>query len=337
MVIAIIAAMTMGLLVRAKRRAAQTVGFDFRTNALSYLPNEYVTYRITGAPPNTAIHWSTWLRDSPRDVNVFRGDYTDGNGAWTSRVSIPTEPGHWIYDAIISGVSRRAEFDVVEGGDPWWYCHLSSIRKCKEIALEKGSQYVRVANPFSVSYTQEFDLSAIKQHYLVVQKLEWHGTCSEYDTSDDVIRSYDKFKVQILHQPTAPLPVSPPPITPPPCVGTIAADEIVLAHKYGSVTLDGVQINQQPFGLNALADYQPVLILRRESNPQIVTLATGPTSIYPTNAGNILRVNDYGDYVMDHKGGYHPFISLNPTPFDPRTSPNFSISVTNLASILNQP
>jgi hypothetical protein len=340
-VVAVIAAMTMGLIVREKRRSAQAVEFDFRANALSYLPNEYVTYSITGGPPNAPIYWSTWLADSPRDVNVFRGDYTDGAGAWTSKVLIPSPSGHWIYDAIINGVSERAEFDVADNGTPFvWYCHLGSVQECKRIALEKGSKNVVVGNPLFIDYVAEFKLTAIKQYYTAVKWLKCTGFCTVYDADDDVLRSYHKYQVQVLHEATAPVPLTTEPITLPPCVGAIAADEIVLSDNYGGMMMDGVWMKQQPFGSSALASYQGVMLVRRDYNPQVVTLATGPNSIYPivvVGGRDMMEVNVFGDYVMGHKNGYHPLISLNPTPNVPSTSPQFLMDPNDLANILNQP
>jgi hypothetical protein len=49
-------------------------------------PGEYLTYAISGAPPNSEIFWSQWNHGVLTEDHVSYGEYTDGNGNFTKTV-----------------------------------------------------------------------------------------------------------------------------------------------------------------------------------------------------------------------------------------------------------
>lgn len=349
LIVLITLSLTAGLFVaakkRAKRKAVQEAQpFEFEVNATEYAYNEYITYRIKNAPPNSPIYWSATVGGSQEWENgAFYDNYTNGNGEWSETHQLPgwLPAGHWIKQATIGGQTATTEFDLEASDVPWWYCHLTSISKCVQIAQEKGVAQVRVRNPISIGQAQTFDLNEIKQKLTVVKLTNWVAGVTVYDPQTDKIRVYDKFKAQFLHSATNPSPNVTGSYPLPPGVGSIASDEAVLIHGYGSTSVNGITVTQQPFGMRNLANaYKVYLVYRNDYNPQVIHLAVGPAGMYwietPGGGNNYIYVNEDDNYILDFKKGYHPFIALNPTPNDPSTTVNFKIKVNDLVNILNQ-
>jgi hypothetical protein len=142
--------------------------FVSRPNALEYITSlspypaypysgEYITYRITGAKPNTPIYWTSWLNNSLREDGSFYNQYTDAQGNWSAQVQAGREEentGHWKKRAEVGGIFQEVEFNIKTWNYVWWNCHLGSVSKCLQIAKEKGSRAVRIAPPLSQEYQQ---------------------------------------------------------------------------------------------------------------------------------------------------------------------------------------
>ena len=86
----------------------------------TYQLGDAPTYRITGAPPNSPIYWSSTLNGrSTGEVNVYYGQNTDGSGNWSAVGGTWTgvsQVGAWTKTAAIGspgGPKVTAGFQVI--------------------------------------------------------------------------------------------------------------------------------------------------------------------------------------------------------------------------------
>jgi hypothetical protein len=349
MILTSICSIMTGLFVSPKKAAIQAPQFRFSVNAGEYLKDDYITYKIEGALPNSPITFNQWRNDQFQ--GTFSAGNTDANGNWTAldwlgNYQKETLIGHFKRVYKVGSVTDFDECDIVD--DNIWYCHTSSVNECLRITQEK-----RRGQPGQVAIPEQlcedipitYDLNEVKGYYLVVKHdLDFSNPpprATIYDAENEQILTYIKIKARILHEPSIPCKLCDYPSTYPSSLDPVAPDDVILVGSGGVVQVGNITLKQRYKGNGALTGSPVVLLLQRnKSNPKIVYVACGPSCIYPISVINNVQhinVNRFGDnYIMEEKGGLHPLMSLNPVPDDPTTSGQFRISVTKLQNILNQ-
>src|SRR5882724_8010709 len=79
--------------------AASAVAITLTVDRTSYMVGESAVYHVEGAPPNSAITWSSWLNGaSTGEVNANYGQVTDGSGRWTALAGtfVAAHVGNWV-------------------------------------------------------------------------------------------------------------------------------------------------------------------------------------------------------------------------------------------------
>jgi hypothetical protein len=365
-IFACVCALLAGVFVAAKKAAVQAPQFKFRVNARDYIvssdpfyQSDYITYRITGAAPNSPITFKQW-KDGQYH-GQFSGGNTDANGNWTALDWLGNYPatalvGHWKREYFVAGKSDPYEWDYISyvpGRINYWYCHSSSVNKCLQISQERRqglSGNTVVAEPSSTDTPITYNLNEVKSHCLAVQFLPTSapGTTpppvTVHDTQNDQLITYLKIKVTVLREPTQPCNLCSNSPTYPSSLDPVAADQVILVYPgtVGGLGLLAGNIRLLQARRGYMSGNSVLLLRRNKFNPKIVYLAGGPSAIYPIGfrfPGNIpvFTVNNHGNgYVMNVKHGLHPLMALNPVPNDPSTSDDLSMDVSQLQTILNQ-
>ncbi|HEX4963391.1 MAG TPA: hypothetical protein VF173_21355 [Thermoanaerobaculia bacterium] len=88
-----------------------------------YTVGQFTTYTISGAPPNTAISWSSTLNGvSTGENHAFYNQYTDASGNWSATAGSPWQSAHvggWTKTAFIgSAPATTVSFQVIPSVDP---------------------------------------------------------------------------------------------------------------------------------------------------------------------------------------------------------------------------
>lgn len=80
----------------------------------AYVPGDTPLYSITGAPPDTAILWSSWKDGAQVQNSQDLGQTTDGAGSWTGAgpAFAPGDAGFWRRQASVGGLAAEARYNV---------------------------------------------------------------------------------------------------------------------------------------------------------------------------------------------------------------------------------